>query len=205
MSVREMICLYLNQFPQYKVILAVPCDSNIYTTVSLYRPDMLIMDPAYIHAYATSTISKIVTNVKDVRILVFSSWCSHNMVRQLIRAGVHAFVEKHSRLADFRNALEAIGSNEVFYGSAIGSALRDILSNKKTSLPDLASLTPREAEILQLISTSHSTKEAATILGISPKTVENHRSNLMKKLHVRDIASLVRYSFDNGIMHLNEP
>jgi DNA-binding NarL/FixJ family response regulator len=81
----------------------------------------------------------------------------------------------------------------------VAALLRNVVANPGSSnTPDF--LTDREREILQLIAESHSTKDIASKLGISMKTVDNHRTNLMRKLNLHDVASLTRYALDTGII-----
>jgi DNA-binding CsgD family transcriptional regulator len=81
--------------------------------------------------------------------------------------------------------------------------LRDAMSDPKTKESGINVLTRRERQILQLIAESNSTKKIAEKLDISVKTAENHRTNLMRKLDLHDIASLTRYAINNGLIILN--
>ena len=96
----------------------------------------------------------------------------------------------------------ALGTNIVLLGlvgPAVAALLRNVVANPATSsAPDF--LTDREREILQLVAESHSTKEIAAKLDISVKTVDNHRTNLMRKLNLHDVASLTRYALEVGLI-----
>lgn len=86
-----------------------------------------------------------------------------------------------------------------YFGPAVAALLRNVVANPAaSSTADF--LTDREREILQLVAESHSTKEIALKLGISVKTVDNHRTNLMRKLNLHDVASLTRYSVEIGLI-----
>ena len=99
-----------------------------------------------------------------------------------------------------RRALATIALGGTYFGPAIANVLRSVVSNPETSRsPDF--LTEREREILQLVAEGHTTKGIATKLGISAKTVDNHRTNLMRKLNIHDVASLTRYALEGGSLN----
>ena len=93
-----------------------------------------------------------------------------------------------------------------FFGPAVAALMRNVVANPTapvTNAPDF--LTNREREILQLVAESHSTREIAAKLGISAKTVGNHRTNLMRKLNLHDVASVTRYALEVGISEQKKP
>lgn len=115
------------------------------------------------------------------------------------QAGAHGFVEKTAGLFEFKKGLETVANGGTYFGPAVAALLRNVVANPATSsAPDF--LTDREREILQLVAESHSTKEIAAKLGISVKTVDNHRTNLMRKLNLHDVASLTRYALEVGLI-----
>lgn len=94
-----------------------------------------------------------------------------------------------------------VGQGGNWFDDAFGQTVRDALANPRIQSDRLIEqLTPREREIALLIAGSHSSKEVAHRLGLSIKTAENHRSNLMRKLGVHDVAGLVRYLIRQGLV-----
>ena len=135
----------------------------------------------------------------NLRVLAFSGYENPVLVREMIEAGAHGFVEKTAGLFEFKKGLETVANGGTYFGPAVAALLRDVVAN-----PDASSasdfLTDREREILQLVAESHSTREIAAKLGISIKTVDNHRTNLMRKLNLHDVASLTRYALEVGLI-----
>jgi DNA-binding NarL/FixJ family response regulator len=130
---------------------------------------------------------------------VFSGHENPVLVREMIEAGAHGFVEKTAGLLELKKGLEIVAAGGTYFGPAVAALLRDVVANPSSSnTPDF--LTDREREIVQLIAESHSTKDIAAKLGISMKTVDNHRTNLMRKLNLHDIASLTRYALEVGLI-----
>jgi DNA-binding NarL/FixJ family response regulator len=132
-------------------------------------------------------------------VLVFSGHENPVLVREMIEAGAHGFVEKTAGLFEFKKGLETVASGGTYFGPAVAALLRNVVANPGSSnTPDF--LTDREREILQLIAESNSTKDIAAKLAISMKTVDNHRTNLMRKLNLHDVASLTRYAVETGLI-----
>jgi DNA-binding NarL/FixJ family response regulator len=122
-------------------------------------------------------------------------------VLQALRAG---YLIKTADPAELELAIRAVVRGEKFLSSAISQhvvgACLGRLDKEKTSLERL---TPRQREVLQLIAEGHSTKEIAKELGISPKTAEAYRTELMKELDIHDIAGLTRYAIRMGVVSLD--
>ena len=134
-----------------------------------------------------------------MRVLIFSGHENPVLVREMIEAGAHGFVEKTAGLFEFKKGLETVAAGGTYFGPAVAALLRNVVANPGASnTPDF--LTDREREILQLIAESNSTKDIAARLGISMKTVDNHRTNLMRKLNLHDVASLTRHALETGLI-----
>src|SRR5258708_2171906 len=138
-------------------------------------------------------------NCPAVRVLVFPGHGNALLVGQMLEPGPHGFVEKTAGLFEFKKGLETVANGGTYFGPAVAALLRNVVANPvASSASDF--LTDREREILQLVAESHSTKEIASKLGISVKTVDNHRTNLMRKLNLHDVASLTRYALEIGLI-----
>jgi DNA-binding NarL/FixJ family response regulator len=99
-----------------------------------------------------------------------------------------------------RKGIQTVADGGTYFGPFIANLLREAVVNpRQSNRQDLDSLTAREREILQLIAESYSTKEIAAKLQVSVKTAENHRTNLMKKLNLHDVASLTRFAIEHGL------
>ena len=138
----------------------------------------------------------------STQILIFSGYQSPNLVRELLQAGAHGFVEKSAPLSELRKGVEIVASGGSYFGPEVALLLRDAMADPKSNDSGVNILTKREREILQLIAESHSTREIAKKLEISVKTAENHRTNLMRKLDLHNVASLTRYAINNGLISI---
>jgi DNA-binding NarL/FixJ family response regulator len=168
------------------------------------KPDLLVLDAKLPGLNGVDLLRRLVKRLPSMRVLVFSGNENPVLVREMIEAGAHGFVEKTAGLLEFKRGLETVASGGTYFGPAVAALLRNAMANPNASNAfDL--LTDREREILQLIAESHSTKEIAAKLGLSMKTVDNHRTNLMRKLNLHDVAGLTRYAFDIGIVQSKNP
>ena len=124
-------------------------------------------------------------------------------VTQLMEAGAAGFLIKQTAANDLLKAIREVQRGNAFFSPAIAKRLRDHCREAFTTgqSPKKANeLTSREAEVLQLIAEGKSTKDIATLLGISVKTADSHRSRLMRKLDIHEVATLVRYAIRKGVV-----
>jgi len=163
------------------------------------KPDLLVLDAKLPGLNGVDILRRISKKLPGMRVMVFSGYENPMLVREMLEAGAHGFVEKTAGLFEFKKGLETVANGGTYFGPAVAALLRDVVAN-----PDASSasdfLTDREREILQLVAESHSTREIAAKLGISIKTVDNHRTNLMRKLNLHDVASLTRYALEVGLI-----
>lgn len=142
------------------------------------------------------------------RILVVTDVNSDQVVRDCLEAGVRGWVFKSDKTDDVTIAVEALERHKVAFSSRVSDLILDGYLQQHRVGPATASITklsPREREVLQLLSEGKTTKEVATILNVSVKTGETHRSNIMSKLKLHSIAELVLYAVRNEIVHVQVP
>ncbi|MFM1748894.1 MAG: hypothetical protein RLZZ188_2560 [Verrucomicrobiota bacterium] len=163
------------------------------------KPDVCVLDAKLPGLNGVDVLRRIVPRLPGMRVLVFSGHESPQLIRAMLEAGAHGFVEKTAGLLELRRGLEAVAKGGTYFGPSVAALLRTVIAEPAGSVGDGA-LTDREREILQLVAESHTTKEIAAKLGISAKTVDNHRTNLMRKLDVHDVAGLTRYALEHGIV-----
>ena len=159
------------------------------------KPDVLIMDimmPRMNGIQAAENIRglKLATNI-----LILSMYADEGFVHRALQCGVKGYVLKTSVSDELMQAVRTVANGETFLSKPISEIIIESVMNPHPpgqSGDTLSTLSPREKEVLQLIAEEHTSSEIATLLFISEKTVEKHRSRLMEKLNVRNIAGLVR-------------
>ena len=165
------------------------------------RPDILVLDVIMPGVGGIEVLRRLGGSLPAMKVLIFSGKQEPHIVRALMQAGIHGFVNKNGPLSELRKALEALSLGNTWFNEDFSRTVRQALASP-SFLGDgmIDQLTPREREIAVLIAQSHSSKEVAGRLHISIKTAENHRANLMRKLGVRDVAGLVRFVVRQGLV-----
>jgi DNA-binding NarL/FixJ family response regulator len=161
------------------------------------RADVVLLDARLPGANGVDLLRRLLARMPSLRVLVFSGHESPILIREMIEAGAHGFVEKTAGLKDVIRGLDAVAEGGTYFGPGVAALLQASIAG---SGAPLQSLTRREREVLQLVAESHSTRRIAARLGISAKTAGNHRTNLMRKLNVHDAAGLTRYALQEGIL-----
>jgi DNA-binding NarL/FixJ family response regulator len=201
-AIREMLVEILALDKNYKLVgQCGEGQAGLQMCLDL-KPDLVVLDAKLPGLNGVELLRRLTKKLPLLRVLVFSGHENPVVVRQMLEAGAHGFVEKTAGFTEFKKGLATIATGGTYFGPAIASVLRNVVANPESGgSPDF--LTEREREILQLVAEGHSTKEIAAKLGISAKTVDNHRTNLMRKLNIHDVASLTRHALEHGLLDDN--
>jgi len=162
------------------------------------RPDLAILDvkmPKLTGLQATRAIRE---QAPGVAVLILSMYDDERYLFEALKAGASGYVLKAQADSDLLEAVRAVARGEPFLTPKAQRALiKDVLGAGAVPTDEL---TPREQEVVKLVAEAHTNKEIAEILHLAEKTVENHRSNAMRKLGMRDRVELVRYAIRKGLI-----
>jgi DNA-binding NarL/FixJ family response regulator len=137
----------------------------------------------------------------ELRLLILSMYDNEQFLFEALKAGASGYVLKSGADDDIVDAVRAAMRGEPFlYPAAVNSLVRDFLERADERDEEYEPLTPRELEVLKLIAEGYSSKEIASMLVISLKTVERHRANILGKLGMRDRVDLTRYAIRRGLI-----
>lgn len=159
------------------------------------RPDVLIMDIMMPRMNGIQAAENIREMKLPTHILLLSMYSDEGFVRQALQYGVKGYVLKSSVSDELLWAVRAVASGKTYLSTPIAEIVVESATHPHVGLQEgdpLSNLSPREKEILQLIAEEHTSAEIGKMLFISEKTVEKHRTKLMEKLNVRNLAGLVR-------------
>jgi DNA-binding NarL/FixJ family response regulator len=199
--VREGLVKLLEGRPDFTVIGEASDGEEAVQMVLEKQPDVVIMDiwmPRLSGIDATRRIGK---RGSQAKILVLSMHESRTYVEEVLRAGASGYIVKNSASTDLLQAIDAVRSGASYLSPAITQQVVDAIARPGDSSPSgVAMLTDREREVLQLIAEGLSSKEIASMLGVSLKTVDSHRSNLMEKLDIHKVSGLVRFAIRAGLV-----
>lgn len=171
------------------------------------HPNVVLMDivmPSLNGLEATRQITK---QVPTSKVLILTSYGDDEYVQRLTEVGATGYLIKQTAAADLLKAIRDVERGAMAFSPSIASRFQEShpSASSKTS-HELATnnhLTPREAEVLQLIAEGQTNKQIASELGISAKTVEKHRQQVMNKLKIHDVAGLTRYALSKGVIKSN--
>lgn len=168
------------------------------------KPEIVVLDIGMPGLNGLEATRQILKALPRTQVLILTVQESEQVIREVVEAGARGYVLKSDAGRDLVAAVDALGHHRTFFTSKVsevvlkgyrkGGTAREP-EGKSRSLP-----TPREREILQLLAESKSNKEVAATLGISVKTAETHRSNIMRKLSFHSMSELVRYAIRNKLV-----
>lgn len=168
--------------------------------------DILILDLRMTNGDGLEVMSELAKRETETKIIVLSSFYRRSFMGQMLKMGAHAFLPKEIELEELLAIIKTVHHTGHYFSNDQIDVMRSQLSNK---LPEFHAfskneLTDREVDVLRLVCQQMSTKEIADSLFISPKTVETHKTNLMIKTGVKNMAGLVIYAVQNRVIDPNE-
>ena len=169
------------------------------------QPDLVILDICMPRLNGVDAARQILKDNPVQRILVVTDVNSENVVRDCLEMGIRGWVFKSDETDELMKAVEALERNKSAFSSSVSNQILDgylQANHVRPSEPTTQKLSPREREVVQLLSEGKTTKEVAISLNMAVKTAETHRSNLMLKLKIHSIAELVLYAVRNEIVHV---
>ena len=164
--------------------------------VRSHRPDLLTLDIAMPYARGIEVFGEARRWSPETRIIVFSGMTSTGLLSELEAAGADAIFLKRESLSDFSDAIPRVLAGE----RILGPGIKELLADRQPT----ESLTARERQILSLVTQGLTNREIAERLGVSSKTVDNHRTNLMRKVGAHSAADLLTYAMREGLLDANK-
>ncbi len=165
------------------------------------QPGLVLMDIAMPGLNGIEATARLVKSFPNIKVLILSMHQSEEYVRQALRHGAAAYLLKDAAPLELDLALSAVMRGETYLSPAVSKGVvHDYVQRLRDEEQPAAALSPRQREVLQLVAEGHSTKEIARRLDLSVKTVDTHRSQLMKQLDIHEVAGLVRYAMRVGLV-----
>jgi DNA-binding NarL/FixJ family response regulator len=168
------------------------------------KPDVAVLDLSMPSLNGLEAARQMLKNDARAKIVILTAFDSDAMIREVLDAGARGFVLKADASRDLVTAVNAVRSNKTFFTPKVAQMVLDGYLDKKPRKQDpdapRSRLTPRQREIVQLLAEGKSSKEVAVALGLSVKTAETHRANIMRRLDCHSVSELVRYAVRNAIV-----
>ena len=202
--VRAGLCALLEKFEDIKVVGEAANGRKAIKLVRELSPDVVVIDVALPELNGIEATQRIIAEFPKVKVVALSMHSDKIFVTGMLKAGATGYLLKGCSIEELTNAIYTVTSNKAYLSPSISnivinSFVSRSLSNNH-SFP--AALTSREREILQLIAEGYHTKEIASSLNLSMKTIETHRYHIMKKLDLHTVAKLTKYAIREGLTSL---
>lgn len=160
------------------------------------RFDLVLLDLVLPDAHGFDLLSEIKSSSRSSRVIVLTAHSRPAIVKEATARGAHGVVTKGAPLRELREAIDRVSAGGVFYCSETSKLLHEAAVTPERD----QNLTDRQREVVRLVASGMSTKEIASALMLSEKTVTNHRTRIMERLGVHDVAGLTRYAIAQGLV-----
>jgi DNA-binding NarL/FixJ family response regulator len=208
--VRRGLCALLRNQPDWDVCGEAKDGRDAVEKVLMLKPEVVILDIGMPNLNGLEATRQILKANPQVKVLILTLHDSDQVVQEVLNAGARGFLLKTDAARDLVAAVEALRRNKIYFTPKVAAMVLD--GYLRPQEPDSTAqvrarnrLTPREREIVQLLAEGKSSKEVAVALGLSVKTAETHRSNIMRKLDLHSVSDLVLYAVRNNIVHVVQP
>lgn len=194
---RELLVEVLRNNPRYVVLGDHESGRQGLEHCLKVRPQLVVLDVVLPDISGLDVLRRLRDELPNTRVVVITAHDKLEIVQQALDLGAHGLVMKGAPLHELLEALDRVASGRTYYCSQTAQRIRELaLSPRAATSP----LTPRQREILIRVASGQSTKHIAEALGLSAKTVSNHRQELMRRLGLHDVASLTRYAVERGLV-----
>ena len=203
--VRQGIRALLEQTGTVQVVAEAATGQEALELTEIHKPDVVVMDLSMPRLDGAQAAERILELDLPTEIIILSMHADTTMVQQLLRRGVKGYLLKDAVTAELMLAINSVSQGKMFLSPTISDSVMTLLLSPPDAEAEKAAdlLTPREREVLQLVAEGHTNASIGDTLSISVKTVEKHRANVMNKLGVKDLASLVREAIKQGLVLLD--
>lgn len=199
--IRAGLRALLHSLPNIEVIGEASDGNEAVNVVAQDQPDVVIMDIGMPGLNGVDSTRRIVKQSPGTRVIILSMHANEEYAGRALEAGAMGYLLKGAEPAELELVLKAVMRGETYLSPSIAKQLvQDYLSHRKEKTYPPPDLTPRQREVLQLIAEGCSTKDIANKLKLSVKTVDTHRTELMHRLDIHDVAGLVRYAIRIGLV-----
>jgi len=204
--VRQGLCSLLGQEPGMTVVGEVADGRSAVRLSTELTPDVVIMDITMPDMNGIEATHQIKTTSPGIKVVALSIHSDRRMVARMLAAGASAYLTKDSPFEELTRALRTVIGNQTYLSPPIADTVtkeyvRRLLKEDESSSP-APDLSEREREVLQLLAEGNSTKQVASELHVSDKTVETHRRQIMRKLNLHSLAELTKFAIREGLTSL---
>ena len=198
---RDGLRVLLDSLPDAEVAGEAASGEEAVKLAISVQPDVILMDLQMPVMNGTDAILAIRKDFPDARVIVLTTYGGDAQAVRALKAGASGYVVKRSAAKEVVDAVRAVHSGQRYLSPQVADAVLDDGGDRKTD--PLERLSAREREVLQLLAEGRTGAEIAARLALSQKTVETYRARLVEKLGIRDVAGLVKFAIQRGLVSLD--
>ena len=200
--VREALRMVLEQDSGMEVIAEVGDGETALRVANELLPDVVVMDVALPGQSGIETTRRLLARHPDMKVVALSTYLDRRIIQQMLDVGARGYITKSAAGAELKQGIRSAVQGRSYLCAEVGALLADSLRDRqpKSGKPDKNALSRREVQVVTLLAEGKSAPEIAGELHISPSTVDVHRRNLMRKLHVHNVVDLTKYAIRSGLV-----
>lgn len=199
--VRAGIRSLLDKIPGVEVVGEASNGRETLELIKSELPQLVLLDIAMPELSGLEALPRIVKKFPTIKVVILSAHVSEDYVSRALRSGASGYMLKHAAAVELELGIKSVAQGKIYLSPSVSRTIIDsYMERGGDELSPLEQLTSRQREVLQMIAEGKNTKEIASTLEISVKTVETHRLQLMARLEIHDVAGLVRYAIRNGLV-----
>lgn len=202
--VRRGVCTLLQSHPGWQVCGEAINGAQAVELAERLNPDIIVLDVSMPQMSGVDAARLILERDQERKVLFLTVVDSDELIKKALELGIRGFVQKSDAARELVAAVEALERNGTYFTSRIAQMVLEGYLDQSSSRSQRGHslLTNREREIVRLVAEGKSTREISALLGVSAKTAETHRSNIMRKLKLHSVSELILYAIRNGILSL---
>ncbi len=202
--IREGIKTILRRQPDYEVIGEAKDGEEALEKIGALKPDILLLDITMPKKTGLEIIEQVLKKSPSTKILIISVHKANAYVLKALQSGVKGYLSKENAADDLPQALRKIVSGQVYLDAQASDYLLKKVSGPQEEIAAQGLLTDRETDVLRLVAEGKAAKEIAGLLSLSPRTVENYKNNMIRKLGLHRTSDLIKYAIKNKIIDIED-
>jgi DNA-binding NarL/FixJ family response regulator len=196
--VRKGVRCLLEAQPGWQVMAEASNGREAVEQAQRVKPDVAVLDIGMPSLNGLEAARQMLKNDPRIKIVILTMHDSDNLIREVLKVGARGYVAKTDAIRDLVTAINAVRSGDTFFTAKVAEVVLEGYLNKNGATD--VRLTPRQREVIQLLAEGRTSKEIAVTLGLSVKTADTHRADIMRRLDCHSVTELVRYAVRNNII-----
>ena len=198
---RDLLVIAISEFPKLDLVAKASNGLEGYDLCLKHKPDLVIINLPSPGSHVYELLSRLKKRWPNQNVLICTSVNCRSALRKLIKIGITGYIQKSASLNELELAINLTADGTNYFNSDIAKVIREQLDNEKSENTDpLDSITKREREIIILVAEANTNKEIAVKLGMSVRTADTHRANILKKLQLSNSVALTRCAVTNDLV-----